>query len=64
MNSNKRILDNNTKVVDAVRLSAEKIKKYIIEAKIDPNPSTNSKKTDRIFSESKSMKELFEKLNC
>ena len=53
MNLNKRILDNNAKVVDAVRLSGEKIKKYIFEAKTDPHPSTNSRKTDRIFSEFK-----------
>jgi hypothetical protein len=56
MYSNKRILENNAKVVDAVKLSGEKIKKYITDAKTDPNPSTNSKKTDRIFSEFKSMK--------
>ena len=56
MNLNKRILDNNAKVVDAVRLSGEKIKQYITDAKTDANPSTNSKKTVKIFSEFKSMK--------
>jgi hypothetical protein len=48
--TNKRILDNKEKVADAIRLSADKIKRYYTEAKTEKNPSTNAKKMARIFS--------------